>query len=262
MKRKKLICKKCNKLIDSSNFIRHSNSCKGIDKKLRVKEEWKQENGKYLCIFCKKEYTKMGIISHILIKHLGHTIHNNLKKYNEDVKKGKIKSKNQYILAKEQGKKWIMPPEAIEKQRLKHIGKHLSKEHKEILSLKRSKAIEELGRGGFKHIKWYKITNIQNQEFIVRGKWELKVANLLNANNIVWIRKIYLKYEDEKGVLKTYTPDFYLLNYNKYIEVKGYFSVKDKQKIEKVLQKNKINLIIIDKNIINNEDEILKKIIT
>jgi hypothetical protein len=207
------------------------------------------------CKYCKKEIkNKGGLAMHEMGCPLNpHRIiyKSNFIKYNEDVRNGKKIGKNQYILAKEKGEKWEMSKESIEKFKKSMTGKSVSSLTKEKLSLSRSKIIEELGNGGFKNIKWYKIYNIEKEEFIVRGTWELKIANLLNDNNIKWIRKIYLKYNDNE-IIRTYTPDFYLPGFNKYIEVKGYFSEKDKRKIKLVLEKNKIDLLIIDKNLIKD----------
>ena len=149
------------------------------------------------CKFCSKEINNKGG----LIKHEnGCKLNPNriiykspFIDYNQKVRSGEITGKNQYVLAKEKGDIWIMPKEAIDKQRNKIIGTHHTEKTKEILSLARSKVLEELGTGGFKNIKWYKISNIHNEEFIVRGTWELNTAKLLNESNILWIRKIYLK---------------------------------------------------------------------
>ena len=80
----------------------------------------------------------------------------------------------------------------------------------------------------------------------MRGKWELELAKILNNENIYWIRKVYLTYMKNE-IAKIYCPDFYLPDYNKYIEVKGYFSQIDKEKISLVLEKNNIDLQMIFK---------------
>lgn len=125
-------------------------------------------------------------------------------------------------------------------------GQTVSKETREKISKARSKYLEEIGGGGFTKIKWYKINNIMNEEFVVRGKWELEFAEILNNENIYWIRKVYLSYIKNE-IIKTYCPDFYLPEYNKYIEIKGYYSQIDKEKISLVLEKNNINLQMIFK---------------
>jgi hypothetical protein len=216
------------------------------------------------CIFCNKEINNKGG----LIKHQNGCKYNpnriiyksHFTEYNDEVRNGlKPKNKNQYQLAKEKGECWSLSKEGRLKLSNASKGRKLSNEVKEKLSLIRSKIIEEQGKGGFKNIKWYKIFNIEKEEFILRGTWELKIANLLNDNNILWIRKIYLNYIDNK-IKRTYCPDFYLPKYNLYLEVKGYFSIKDKDKMNKVIKNNKINLVIINSKMINNEKEILNKI--
>lgn len=56
--------------------------------------------------------------------------------------------------------------------------------------------------------------------------------------------KIYCK--------RTYTPDFYLPDLNKYLEVKGYFSNIDKDKLNLVITQNKVDLLLIRGSDINN----------
>lgn len=113
-----------------------------------------------------------------------------------------------------------------------------SKETKERLSRIRSDYLASAkNAGGFKDVGWYKISNVNNEEFIVRGLWEYNVALKLNDQNILWIRNQYLNYFVD-DVKKTYNPDFYLPDLNEYIEVKGYFSDKDKIKMDAVIDQN------------------------
>ena len=113
-----------------------------------------------------------------------------------------------------------------------------TKETKERLSAKRSHYLAtNPDAGGFKNVKWYSVKNILGESFIVRGLWEYNVALKLNYYNIVWVRNRYLNYFID-SVKKTYNPDFYLPDLDEYIEVKGYFSDKDKIKMDAVLDQN------------------------
>jgi hypothetical protein len=132
----------------------------------------------------------------------------------------------------------------------------VKKEVKEKLSLIRSRIIEEKGKGGFSDIKYYKIKNIAGEKYIVRGTWELNYAKYLNDRNIIWKRKIYLYYYDKNNIKRYYSPDFYIPKNKKYIEIKGYFSEKDKIKIYRVEKQNKIKIKIIQKKEL---DKILSK---
>lgn len=202
------------------------------------------------CVHCLKEILNKGS----LVKHQNGCKLNpnrivyksNFVKYNEKVRKGEVqKNSNQWTKAKKEGRQIILSEATRYKIGSGNRGKHLSVQQKEHLSLIRSKVLEETGMGGFKHIKWFKVSNIKGEEFIVRGTWELKVAELLNSNGVLWVRKLYLKYKDTDGVIRTYTPDFYIPTLNRYLEVKGYFSEKDQIKLRFVTQQNSITLLLI-----------------
>jgi len=61
----------------------------------------------------------------------------------------------------------------------------------------------------------------------LHGNWELQYAKWLDANNIKWIRcaESFTYFYEEKD--RRYTPDFYLINSDEYIEIKGYMTDKD-----------------------------------
>jgi hypothetical protein len=133
---------------------------------------------------------------------------------------------------------------------IKRKGCKISNEQKEFLSKIRSKTIEEKGVGGFLDTKYYKIKNINNIEYSVRGTWELRYAKFLNSSNILWERKYYLYYTTYDGVKRTYCPDFHLPISNEIVEVKGYFSDEDKQKIKLVEEQNNIKIkVLLEKDL-------------
>lgn len=121
----------------------------------------------------------------------------------------------------------------------------VSKETKERLSEARSKVLD-ICSAGFKDVGWYKVVNIEGVEYTVRGHWEECVANKLTSNNILWIKNKTLKYKLDDNIIRTYNPDFYLPLTDEYIEVKGYYSDKDKIKMKAVLEQNDITLYFID----------------
>lgn len=124
-------------------------------------------------------------------------------------------------------------------------GKHHTAETKAYLSALQSSRIERAGHGGFRNVLYYKVQNIEGTEYSVRGTWELRVANYLNESNVLWIRNRPLKYRDCFGVERTYMPDFYLVGSNEYWEVKGYFSDKDKLKMQLVEAFNDIKIKVL-----------------
>lgn len=72
---------------------------------------------------------------------------------------------------------------------------------------------------------WYRI--IYNG-IKMRSSWEVKYAQYLDSKNIKW------EYEKKTFDLgnTTYTPDFYLPETNEYIEIKGWWRPKSKEKFE------------------------------
>lgn len=109
-------------------------------------------------------------------------------------------------------------------------GKVLSDLHKSNIKKGMRKAVLE-GRqktpkpGGI--CNHFDIANTEGIIQHIQGSWEKKFVEFLNSKNIHWQRnKIGYKYyfEDEE---KTFFPDFYLKDYDAYVEVKGYQTSKD-----------------------------------
>ena len=89
--------------------------------------------------------------------------------------------------------------------------------------------------------QWY----ILNEEKIwMRSSWEIKFAEYLDRNKIKWGYEIKpFSINDNE----TYTPDFYLIDDNKYIEIKGWWREDAKIKYDKFIEKYKdINIEIYD----------------
>lgn len=116
-------------------------------------------------------------------------------------------------------------------------GKPLSAATKEKISEARAKYLNEQGSGGFKSVKWFKTVDSFGNECSLRGTWEVKVAEWLNLNGVRWTRRHYLKYFDGT-VNRTYAPDFFIPEDNLVIEVKGFFSERDKAKMRLVQEQN------------------------
>lgn len=113
-----------------------------------------------------------------------------------------------------------------------------TKESREKLSLARSKQMDT-NHSGFPHVKWYKVKNLNGIEYTVRGNWEKNVALQLNKLNVLWSKNKWIIYQDSNNIIHRYNPDFYIPDMNVYVEVKGYYSEKDKCKMKYVLEQNK-----------------------
>ena len=258
--RKKKNCNKCFKDISLSNFNKHYDVCTGIDKEvIHLNKDWKQDNGKYKCPFCSIEFGK-GITSHIWRKHTSNgllfTIQCQEKgslpiKGNIPWNKGKTKLTDDNVL-----KGALTLQKNIKSGKVSLGGNKPSQKVREKLSRLAAERIEKPGSGGFPNVKWYPYKNISGDQCFLRGTWELKVAGWLNNKNIIWIRNKQLKYFDGE-ITRIYLPDFYLPSENLYIEVKGYFSDKDKNKIKLVKEQNNITIKIFFKKEIDNLKDIL-----
>lgn len=79
----------------------------------------------------------------------------------------------------------------------------------------------------------------------VNGGWERTLSEYLNENNIKWTNKIDEElYYEWNGKIRRYYPDFYLIDYDFYIEVKGYERDRDLEKYKRLGQK----LLVIKAN--------------
>ena len=91
-----------------------------------------------------------------------------------------------------------------------------------------SKLMYERYKNGWESIagrcKKYDYISIIAGNIKVDGRWEYVVAEYLDSLNINWKRNtIRFEYFNEiKNKISTYCPDFYLIDLDVYIEVKGY----------------------------------------
>lgn len=87
-----------------------------------------------------------------------------------------------------------------------------------------------------KHLKIINIFN--NQEILLDSSWEFIIATYLNENNIVWDRPNPIPWIDSNLESHLYFPDFYLPEYNLYLDPKNpYCLEKDQEKLKYISQK-------------------------
>lgn len=79
------------------------------------------------------------------------------------------------------------------------------------------------------------------------SKWEVVFAQRLDNLNITWERNITrgFTYVDTSGRERRYFPDFYLLESDTYIEIKGYASPATQHKMSDAVRRNGIKLKIL-----------------
>ena len=72
------------------------------------------------------------------------------------------------------------------------------------------------------------------------------MAKSLDENNITWTRPEPLGWIDSNNIKHLYYPDFYLPDYNVYLDPKNSFLIKkDEEKINRTALQNKINIIVL-----------------
>lgn len=105
--------------------------------------------------------------------------------------------------------------------------------HTEETKRKISKMMTINNKGG--RCKWYEVSGQK-----VQGTWEKNIAIKLNELNIRWEKlktnQHTFEYEDDCKI-KCYTPDFYLVDFDVYLEIKGYWWGNDRIKMDKVIEK-------------------------
>lgn len=167
---------------------------------------------------------------------------------NRDYSNINFNPSNQFIKAKELG--LPIPKMSDEtKQKISNVwkGRKHTKETKEKISKTMQQVVKNKpdsynGVNINGKVKKYKYNNVS-----LDGTWELTFAQYLDKNNIKWERPhkgFEYIWNNDKHI---YYPDFYLTDYNVYIEIKGFETERDYIK-----WKSLSNLIIIKRKEIND----------
>lgn len=166
--------------------------------------------------------------------------------------KGNIPS-NQFIKAKLLGLPDIIVSDET-RLKLSIANKNRTKEFNKAMGIKVSATINAKVAKGEWHTSLAKNMHHNYNGVDLHGSWELKYAKYMDASDIRWIRcKENFKYSFE-GTERRYTPDFYLIETEEYIEIKGYKTKKDiakwesfpKDKILKILTYKELKLLGLD----------------
>ena len=78
--------------------------------------------------------------------------------------------------------------------------------------------------------------------------WEVMMATRLDELDVAWKRdkNMKLQYKTRGGRKRNYIPDFYLPEYDIYIEVKGYWTDAAKHKMKDVQKRNPVKILILE----------------
>lgn len=140
---------------------------------------------------------------------------------------------NQYIKARLEGR--LIPESPNKGNPGKFLGKKHSKETKELI---RKKALESPHRRLRRGI-------IEYNGVMLDSSWELALAERLDELEIKWERPEPLKWIDQDGLIHNYFPDFYLPEYDIYIDPKNPHAAEVQKKKIDILKSTYHNLIFI-----------------
>jgi hypothetical protein len=227
LKRNYKKCDKCYHEYSLSCFNRHYKRCNGEANywKKRTLGELTVDNN-IVCEFCQKQCKNANSKRNHsrLCKQNPNKQLTHLQTHRETIEKGC----NQYTKAKKYG----LPKPVISNEtriKLSKANKSKSAEQRKEIAKTISETVTKKLHAG----TWHTFRDCPDYHYkghILNGSWELKYAQYLDAKNIKWLRcKTSFPYIYEDKV-KRYTPDFYLIETEEYIEIKGYKTEKDDAK--------------------------------
>lgn len=155
------------------------------------------------------------------------------------------KTSNQFMKARELG---IDVPSSSKKGKSGKIGY----KHTEDFKVRQRAHALKRNLGGVRQSR-----RIQYNGKTLGSTYELRLAEDLDKNGIRWDTCKRFSYIDPTGKVRTYTPDFFLIDYNVYLDPKNDYLIKninpalgfsDMEKIQRVMDQNGINILILDKN--------------
>lgn len=211
----KIICEKCNKEFSKKGFKSHTKKCG--EKKISIN---------HICPVC-GFYINNKIEKHIKIcdgKGPGVIRRSRCTGRGLSWNKGLTKDNNDSL-------KKISESLKIRNSNPDNVYKH-TEETKKLLSQKmidRYSSGWESKAGRCEKINYH--SDIAG-DVKLDGGWELAVAKYLDSLNVKWNRnkKRFKYWNNIKDKESTYCPDFFVIDWNKYIEVKGYTTELDEIK--------------------------------
>lgn len=138
--------------------------------------------------------------------------------------------KNQYSYGAE------CSDETREKRRKASTGKTHSEETKQLLKEKALASPHRRLRRGI----------IEYNGVLLDSSWELELAKRLDELKIKWIRPDPIPWIDEKGVTHNYFPDFYIEEYDLFLDPKNPQAIKVQRKKLDTLLSQYSNIIILN----------------
>jgi hypothetical protein len=224
-------CDKCGEYFHPGAIWRHKKYCGNIKriKIITIEENWKQENGKYKCPFCEKEYCSKGICTHIWKNHTeegkkqnpnigykeGRIVWNKglTKETNEIVKK--YSETLTHIPSSKKGKKF---EEIYGEERAALMKKTITERQlKKYQNVEERKYLRDIGKKGGYGKKGY-----TNKGTYYASNFEKQCFEYLENNNILFEAHKYIPNSSK-------VSDIYLIEKDLWIELDGINREKKKE---------------------------------
>lgn len=273
MIRTKIKCELCGREIIVNNYSRHLKSHENgnFDK---INSQTHLDHDDLFCKYCGKECKNRNSLAQHEIRcreNPNHKSNNSLLTHNNKLKSGEVLPWNKG-LSKETDERIKKYTETYRKNH--KLGLHKKSNDWLNDAQKRNLAVEKLRISALKnHLGWSNTGKIIEYKGVkLNSSYELKVAQELDSNMIRWERPGGIPYNDNKGKFHNYIPDFYLPDYDIYLEPKNnylienvntYLGFYDLDKLKWVSEQNNVKIILLTvdeltwdsiKKKINNEE--------
>lgn len=242
-------CEICNKLISNSNYKKHLQGHKNHPENY-TEISYHVDHDDLFCKFCGKECKNKNSLAQHEIRCKENPerieIHNGFSNYN--------KNKNSWNRGKTKYTDSRVLKGSLTYQKNKELGLHNSlsgdknPSKRPEVRQKISNTCLEKSKNGQWHTSLSKNMHIDYNGVDLHGTWEFKYAQFLDKNNVKWVRCVDRFPYFYENKLRYYTPDFYLIETNEYVEIKGYKTIKDENKWSQFPQDKKL-IILLEKDL-------------
>jgi predicted nuclease of restriction endonuclease-like RecB superfamily len=91
-------------------------------------------------------------------------------------------------------------------------------------------------------------TTVDGLEVLMDSTWEVAMAKKFDELGVKWRRdeNMILEYRTVRNRKRKYIPDFYLPEYDLYVEVKGYWTDAARHKMVDVVERNNVEVLILE----------------
>lgn len=229
-------CPKCTQQISLSNIERHTNAC--ISSNFRPTKERAAKNlpavasyvehvlptvdGMWICDQCSKSFqTRKGLAHHFWQRHTN------------EVHEPRIRRSNQFISGRQQS--------------------HSADTRKKLSQTSRANpagvAVDPSLRSYAGRSKHYNVFDSFGNAVVLQSSWEYLLMIDLNANGILWRRPdpFWLTLRSKNGRPSSYTPDFWLPEFDLYLDPKSREQEEQSFRIAHWLNQYNKKLLIIRK---------------